>query len=268
MQEEVLDIIKKHTNHEYVRITSRGNSAIFIALIIAQKASNKNTVLIPDQGGWFSYKTYPRIIGMNFDEVKTDKGLIDLKDLDEKAKKASAFIFTSFAGYFAEQDLESISKICKERGCLLIEDASGSLFDDKLCNGQYSDIIVCSFGRWKPVNLGYGGFISCNNNDYFENFAKEAFSISKVHNGVYSEVIPFLNDSRYKKLLELASNVKEDLKDYNIYHRDKRGLDVVTEYNEEIIKYCEEKGYPYILCPSYIRINEKAISIELKRLDL
>src|SRR3989344_4635811 len=129
--------MKKLCRHEYVHFTDRGNSAIFLALHIAKKINPKQDILIPDQGGWFSYKGYPQFI--------------DLNDLKKKAKYASAFIFSSFAGYFAEQALRKISTICKKAGCLVIEDASGAIGDRKLCNGGYSDIIVGSFGKWKPV---------------------------------------------------------------------------------------------------------------------
>ena len=40
------------------------------------------------------------------------------------------------------------------------------------------------------------------------------------------------------------------------------------EEKEQLINYCEEKGFEYVECPKYIRIEEDAISIELKRLQL
>jgi len=206
---------------------------------------------------------------MNFPirEVPTDRGIIRLDKLRKYAKKGSALILSSFAGYFAEQPMEEIAKICREKKCLLIEDACGSIGDKKLCNGQISDIIIGSFGRWKPVNLGYGGFISCNKKEYFQN-AKEPLSLIKVHDKFYEEIVPYLNTRRLYKLMKLAEQVKKDLAKHQIFHKDKRGLNVVTEFKDEIIKYCEEKKYPYILCPTYIRVNEKAISIELKRLEV
>ncbi|MFH1210903.1 MAG: DegT/DnrJ/EryC1/StrS family aminotransferase [archaeon] len=267
MEQKVIDILKRYTRHDHIRLTDRGNSAIFIAMYAAKKVNPKKYILIPDQGGWISYRTYPKMLNIPIKEVPTDRGIIKLDKLKKYAKKGSAFIVSSFAGYFAEQPMEEIAKICHEKNCLVIEDACGSIGDNKLCNGLTSDIIVGSFGRWKPINMGYGGFISANKREYFEN-AKEPLSLIKVHNKIYDELPPYLNTRRLYKIMKLAEKVKKDLAKYEIFHKDKRGLNVVTEYNDEIIRYCDKNKYPYVLCPTYIRVNEKAISIELKRLDL
>ena len=182
------------------------------------------------------------------------------------ASEASAIIFTSFAGYFAEQPLKKISKICKKNGCLVIEDASGAIGDKKLCNGKYSDIIVGSFGDWKPINLGYGGFISAKDKEYFE-YAKEAFSMIKVHKNFYKEILPLLKRKRLINMIKFAEFVKKELSNFGfeIIHKNKRGINVVTKFDPDVIMYCRKKNYPYMLCPNYIRVNAKAISIELKK---
>jgi len=264
MQQKVIEKLKQITKHQAVKLIDRGNSAIFIALSIAKKINPKPYILIPDQGGWISFKTYPKLLGFEIKELKTDKGVIDLDILKEEVKTGSALLITSFAGYFAEQPLKKISKICHKNNCLLIEDASGAVCDEELCNGKFSDIIVASFGRWKPVNLNYGGFISVKSKDHFDK-VKQAFSLTKIHPNIYKELLPKLNNRRLKYLLKLAEKVKEDLKNFKIFHKDKRGINVVTEYNQKIIDYCNKNNYEYLICPKDIRINEKAISIELKR---
>ncbi|MDP2907652.1 MAG: hypothetical protein Q8O03_06940, partial [Nanoarchaeota archaeon] len=77
-----------------------------------------------------------------------------------------------------------------------------------------------------------------------------------------------LNSKRLEKLLKLQAKVKKELKGVEIFHKDKRGLNVVTEYSEKVLDYCNKKKYEYVLCPTYARVNEKAISIELKRLEV
>lgn len=264
---EVIKRLKKLTHQKYIRITDCGNSAIFVALQIAKKSNSRPLFLIPDQGGWISYKRYPHFFNFKIKEVKTDYGIIDLEDLKEKVQEASALIVTSFAGYFAEQPMKEISKICKKAKCLLIEDASGALGDNSLCQGKYSDIILGSFGKWKVVDYGYGGFISTSDPQHFS-CAKEAFSMIKVHPKIYAEILPHLNNKRLKALLELSLKVKEELKDYQIIHKDKRGPNVVVKFDPKVVEYCQKNDYYHILCPNYIRVNEKAISIELKRLSL
>lgn len=258
--------LRKLTKHDYIHITDRGNSAIFMALYIAKKMNPKQDIVIPDQGGWYSYRTYPEFFNLNVIEVKTNYGVIDLNDLKKKVKNASCFIFTSFAGYFAEQPLRKIKTICKKNNCLVIEDASGAIGDTKLCNGKYSDIIVGSFGKWKPVECGYGGWISMSNKEYFE-CAREAMSITKVHPRFYKEIMKPLRKNKIKKLLALQNKVKQELSEFEVLHKECRGLNVVVKFDPKVLEYCQEKGYQYVLCPSYIRVNEKAISIELKRLS-
>jgi len=267
MQEEVYKKLRDFTKHSAVKLTNRGNASIFIAMAMAKEVNQQPFILIPDQGGWISFRTYPKILGFDIKEVPTNRGLLSLKALEEGTKNSSALILTSFAGYFAEQPMKEIAEICKRNNCLLIEDATGSVGDKTLCNGEVSDIIVGSFGRWKPINLGYGGFISVRKKEFFDK-VKEHFSLIKLHNSIYESLMPLLNTDRLEKLLKLQQKVKKELKGVEIFHEDKRGLNVVTEYSEKVLDYCSKKKYEYVLCPTYARVNEKAISIELKRLEL
>jgi dTDP-4-amino-4,6-dideoxygalactose transaminase len=262
--------MRKLTRHEHVHIVDRCNFAIFMSLAIVKKINegkDKLVLLIPDQGGWYSFKRYPKYFGMEIVEVKTDYGVIDLKDLRKKSKNADALLFTSFAGYFAEQPLKKIKTICSKNKCMLIEDASGAIGDRKLCNGKYSDITVGSFSRWKPVSYGYGGWISVNKKEYLQK-VREVVSMCRVHEKFYKDIVKVLRANRLKKRIELQEKVKEDLNDFEVLHRDKRGLNVIVKFDPKVITYCLEKKFQHILCPSYIRCNEKAVSIELKRLPI
>ncbi|MFH0752158.1 MAG: DegT/DnrJ/EryC1/StrS family aminotransferase [archaeon] len=264
LEARILNKISKMTRHSHTILTERGNSAIYLALAIAKRINPRPHVLIPDQGGWISFKNYPKHFNFSIRELQTDYGLIKTRGLRSKTKTASAILVTSFAGYFAEQPLKSISKVCKETGCLLIEDASGAIGDRKLCNGKYADIVVGSFEKSGPISIGYGGFISLSNLKYLEAISDQ-LSIFKTHGLLYKELRGSLNSKRLKKMLAKAEKVKKDLKKFNIIHADKRGLNVVTRFDPEVIKYCHERDYHYTLCPNYTRINEKAICIELKR---
>ncbi len=266
LEERVTKKISKLTRHSHTVLTERGNSAIYLALAIAKRVNPRPHVLIPDQGGWISFKNYPKNFNFNIQELETNHGLINTRKLRSKAKTASALLITSFAGYFAEQPLKKISKICKETGCLLIEDASGAISDRKLCNGKYSDVVVGSFEKSGPVNVGYGGFISLSNLKYLEAIS-DALSLFKVHNSIYKDVRGKLNNKRLKALLAKAEQVKKDLKKFGIIHADKRGINVIAKFDPKVIKYCHENCYHYTLCPNYTRINEKAICVELKRLE-
>ena len=159
--------VKELTGHEYCKITSSGNNSIFIAL-----SAIEGSIIIPNQGGWNGFKQIARYLNKDIITLKTDLGLINTDYLNEiDIPENSALIFTSFAGYSANQDTKSISKYCKNNGITTIEDASAGIGDKKqeLGNGNLSDIIIASTGSPKIINVGSGGFISTNNNEIFEN---------------------------------------------------------------------------------------------------
>lgn len=274
--QEVLKLISGLTGHKHVRLVHRGNAAIFCALYIVKRINPKPFILIPDQGGWISFRNYPKMLGFDVRTVKTNRGLIDLIDLEKKAESGAALLVTSFAGYFAEQPMSYISKVCRKNSCMVVEDASGAVGDDVLCDGAYSDIIVASFGRWKPINVEYGGFISVCKADFFSE-AKDIFSITN-HYPRYDVLLSRLGcaKGRIKCMVGAAQDVKQELKErfpgLKVIHEDLRGLNVVVRFMNEkekemIISHCDEKGFDFVECPEYTRIDEDAISIELKRLD-
>ena len=269
--EKTIKKLKELSRHSEVRIVNCGNAAIFAALCIARTVNARPCILIPDQGGWISFQTYTKILGFEVREIRTDKGVIDLKHLEKEAPSGAAFLVTSFAGYYAEQPMKRIAEICKKHGCLLIEDASGAIGDPILCNGAVSDIIIGSFGRWKPVNCGEGGFISASDSGYFEK-TKEAYSMFRSKPD-YAKLLKKLGqaEERLGFFFRTAEKIKKDLKDLNVFHAGRRGLNVVVGFEDSVQKkkisdYCKDRGYPFVVCPKYIRVMQDAISIEVKRL--
>ncbi len=268
MKEKVIELLKKYSGHDNIELTSRGNTAIFAALYCCRKL-NPGKVLIPEQGGWLTYPKYPKMLGMDVVEVKTDRGVVDLEDLKSKLDGASCFLYCNPAGYFAEQPVKEIYEVCKEK-CLVILDISGCIGDSDF--GKYCDLSVGSFGKWKPVNLEYGGFLSAKDKKIFED-PKEIFNTTSFDEGYAEVLVGKLNGvgERLKIFYEKCKEIKEDLKDFDVIHPDKKGVVVVVGFKddaekEKIIKYCDENSYEYTLCPRYIRVNENAVSIEVKRL--
>lgn len=266
MIEKVRNLMQKYTKHKYIKLTNSGNLAIFGCMYFLRRYGIRE-MIIPDQGGWLTYKEYPMILGLKLTELKTDYGIVHPNDLKRYKNKKCALLITSFAGYFAEQPLRKISEACRKNMILLIEDAAGSISDRELCNGSYSDIIIGSFGRWKVVDNHQGGFISTNIKD----FLNDSFD---------SVIKPIMLDEerlclklleapkRLKLLLAKAENVKKDLKreGIKIFHPEKRGVVVVAELSDKVVSYCKKNNIEFTVCPRYIRVNEQAVSIELKRL--
>ncbi len=270
MKNKILRKITELTNHNHVKLTSKGNMSIFFATYLAKKTNSKTYFLIPDQGGWLTYKKYPNMFKFTTKEIKTDRGIIDLEELKILAPKSSAIIYANPAGYFAEQPMKEIYEICKEAGCLVILDASGALGKKEWCNGEYADFIIGSFSKWKPVNVGSGGFIS-SKESFIDN---DIFSIHKDCDNKYEIIYEKLIQAgeRIEKFIKIAEKIKTDLKNFNVLHREKQGLNVVIAYDSEsekakITQYCIDNNYEYTECPRYIRVEEKAISIEVKRLE-
>ena len=213
------------------------------------------------------------MLELNLVELKTNDGIIEPEDLKEALEKydVNCLLYENPAGYFANLNIKEIYEICKGK-CSVILDASGCISDKEMCNGDYADFIISSFGRWKPVWLEYGGFISVKNKDHYL-FANEIFNTTAFDEKYYDELLTKLKDvpSRLKKLNKISKQIKSDLKNKKIIHPDKDGINVIiafasVEEKQEIIDYCEKYKYEYTECPRYIRIMQDAISIEVKRL--
>ncbi len=259
--EGIKKLIKEYTGHRNVFLTTRGNEAILAAMKAAHAANPKKYILVQDQGGWLTYRNFPKKAGLELKYIKTDYGLISPDSLD--LEDACAIIFTNPAGYIAEQDTKGIYEKCSGK-CIVIIDVTGCIGDSEVCVGKFADIMVASFGKDKPVNAGYGGFVSSDKDiDAKDNF--DIHEKEKVYLGLKNV------KDRLKKLYSISQNIKEDLKEHDVIHREKKGINVIVKFCSEeekavIIGYCEKHLYEWVLCPTYIRVSCDAISIEVKRL--
>ena len=245
----IKSMLSKLTKKKYIYLVRRGNDALKqIVKLLPQK-----TYLIQDQGGWITYKQYPK----KFKTVKTDFGIMSPKDL---AQEEGIVLINSLPGYFAVQPMDEITKVCKKNNLTLINDISGSIGTKE---ATYGDIIFASCGKDKPINVGYGAFIASNNplniNENFDNTYLQSFTEQLLN-----------LKTRLKSLKAYSKNIKTDLNKYKILHKDHLGINVVIAYTDEkekneIIKYCQSNLLEYTLCPRYIRVNTNAISIEVKR---
>lgn len=273
MEKEVIDLLKRYTGHAAVKLTSRGNEAILDAFKSVKKLNPGKYVLVPDQAGWLTFLNYPKKAGFEVRKLRTDRGVIDLGELRNNVKYAACLIYLNPAGYFAEQPIKEIYEICKQNHCIVILDVSGSV-GSSMCDGKYADIIVGSFGDEKPVDLGKGGFISFKSTkDY--SIAEEALKPAQLGNDELAVLYDKLAEvgKRYEALFKVTDRIKKDLSAFDIIHRDKKGINVIVAFKDDeekakITSYCEKNKYEFTLCPRYIRVNEKAVSIEVKRLNL
>lgn len=258
---EVKESLKELTGHSFIRLTSRGNNAIEEVLRII-----KGKLLIPEEGGWLSYKKLPVKLGIELEEVKCDDAKISIPDLKEKLQtnQFGALLYQNPGGYFADQPIKEIFELCNKHQCLVILDVTGAIGMGS-CDGNYADLMVCSFGRWKPVNAGKGGFISTNNQELFNRFSFGEFDDTEVLK-VINEKLEELPD-RITFLKSRRDQIITDLRNFEIVPASKDALVVVvTSEKEKVIKYCTSNNLEWTECPRYIRINKMAICIEVKRL--
>lgn len=246
-----LDIVNKKN----IILTNRGNKSIEYAYKLC-KGKGLSRVLIQKVGGWMTYDRLASKLGLEFDYVNTNDSLVDLDDLRAKISKYDVFIFNRVPGYFCYNDVDEIRKICANK--IIIEDQCGEL------SSTDSDIVIGSFGRWKPLNLGHGGFLATDFDINIET--------NLTHENLESEIKPILDayEERVFYLKEIASKIKDDLKEFDVINKDHKGINVVVAFESEnvkqkIISYCDSNDLEYEICPRDIRIDRDAVSIEVKR---
>lgn len=268
-KDKVLAALQKLTGHGYVELTLRGDAAITAALSIVPK---DKVVLIPEEGGWLSYPRIPAKLGLKVVEVKCDQATINVADLQKKLQQFSvgALLYQNPGGYFAEQPMKEIFTLCNNYESLVIMDVSGSV-GTALCDGSYADILVGSFGEWKLVEAKAGGFLSCQHKTRFGKIKKNIQALDDEETiKVISKQIQGLK-SRISFLTEKRQKIIRDLQQFSIVHPQDLGFVVVVKYKdakekENLINYCADNNLSWTECPRYIRLNQPAISIEVKRL--
>ena len=126
-----------------------------------------------------------------------------------------------------------------------------------------TDIIIGSFGKWKLVDAGKGGFIATD-----EELEVEEVTDKETLKLIETKLLEL--PERIKYLTKIRNKVLIDLKDYNIIKPYDQGIVVIVKYKDQeekadIETYCQKNDLEWTECPRYIRINEQAISVEIKR---
>ncbi len=260
--EKAIKKLKQLTNKKYIYFFNSGDEGIFYLMNLL-KEQNKTKILIPDCGGWFSYKKFPKKLNLEIIEVKTNDALIDLDELKNKANDDSFFIVNSYGGYFIEQPMNEIEIICKENNCILINDVSASINSEYAKQGE---LCVGSFGHQKPIELNAGGFIGSNKElnveEDFNEFEKLNYALD-----ILDEKLNYWKKEKKKIITEIKKLNLEK----NILHKDSDAINVVVGFEteqekENLINCCVKNNLEYVLCPNYIKVNRQAISIEIKKI--
>ncbi len=254
------EAIQTYTGKKHVYFTDRCNTAIKEALV-HYKTKGYDTVLIQDEGGWLTYKTYPAQLGMKLYTIQTRNGLLDLAALKERLGPKAVLLINSMPGYSQLERMDLITQVCERYRTPIINDVSGSIGGTQ---AQYGDIIVGSFGSWKPIWLGRGGFLATNEPMNIAEAKLDELALAKAIKDRPARTTYWQN---------AVAKIKKDLATYKVVNPESNGYVAIVKYKSEeeklkLIAYCEKNKWPFSECPRYIRVNEPAISIEVKRHDL
>ncbi|MBD3318752.1 hypothetical protein GF342_02495 [Candidatus Woesearchaeota archaeon] len=244
-----------------VQILVKSGDHAIDAVYRVLKRRGFSTILTPDQGGWLTYVPYAKRKKFEILELPTDAGLLDHKTIPKVSR--AALILNSLPAYAFEQDMVALRKRCKDLGILLINDVSGSIGTNLASCG---DVFVGSFGKHKPVNMHYGGFVGAPSDwlgEVSASFDKERIAELQSHLAGL--------DARLAWLRSKAEDIKKDLHKYAIVHKHHSGINVIVRFSSDeerlaLEKYCRNHDLPFVLCPKKIRILDPAMSIEVKRL--
>jgi len=232
------------------------------------KSINIKNLIIQEEGGWHTYEKSGKKLGFNIIKVPMNKGLIIEKKFPYI--KNSLFIVNTNPGYAYDEPLNFFEKI-KNNNIIIVNDVSGSINQN-----MKGDFIIGSFGEHKPVSISSGGGFLAFNNE-FDNVILEKFkniyfneSGKKIN---FQELENALQTFQTKKTnwIKFSNKIKQQLKNYNILNPEESINIFIKTSNlemENLIKFCDEHNLEYVKCPLYIRTNEKAISIEIKKLKL
>lgn len=261
----MLKILSGKTN---IFFTRRCNESIRLAMLMAA-SMGKSHGLMQDEGGWMTYEKYITQAGLDATRMVTNDGLIHPKELTHYGSD-QVLLINSLAGYTALQKMDIINDYSIQQDILLVNDVSGSI---GLPFAKFGDIIIGSFGPGKPVNLGRGGFIAFDDEylEIFETVVGREFSDFDLDFKELARKLKGL-EARRKCLTDRCKKIKEDLADRNIVHKDdQNALNVVVRFKDAdeknfLEKYCQDNNLEFTICPREIRIDDDAISIEVKRL--
>jgi dTDP-4-amino-4,6-dideoxygalactose transaminase len=271
------------TSKKQVYFTQRCNKSISLAVYMAVKKLRNNTeeeiaLLIQNEGGWITYKDEAKKNNLSLHKILMTDGKIQIKNLEEVLNKHTGraiLLIHSMPGYSYEEDMSAIYGLLKKHSSILINDSCGSIGSDSATIG---DIVVCSFGKAKPLSAGGGGFIASDDFEFFlkedntellENEENEALGVMDLSS--INSAIDKLKD-RLKKWQELSKFTKEDLikRGFTVLNMNNNAINVLVAFSdddekERLINYSKEHNLEYTLCPRYIRTKKQALSLEIKR---
>ena len=268
---EYKEIVEKNLREKlksrYLKFLSSASAAIHLIYKIFDR------IAIQDQGIWKGYFDIAKYYDVELIKLKTNLGIIDTEYLKEflEKNKPRALIIQSISGYIANQDVKEIYEICKKYGTILINDISGSIFLKGLSDCTVSDILICSTGKPKVINIGFGGFIATNLNLEEYNKFLYAFKVPNIYYKYLYEELK-ISEKRIHLLTKYSRIFKEEIE--SCIHRDRIGIciGILRKNPKEILKginFRLDDGSSLVtICPNINRFLDEGFTLELKKIDV
>ena len=218
--EQLSEKIKSICNVKNAICVNSNGSGLVALLLIYKEYYGRTNVMI-QSNTMYGVKTMTKTAGYNlvdFIDCSLETLMPTFEDLKKavsnyKGKITQLVILLSDIGGIINPDIEKISKFCKEKNIILLEDAAhsfGSTLNNKF-SGTYGDAGVYSYYSTKAIFAGEGGVVVTNDNN-IGNLMKD-----------------FIAYDRFKRKMEIGCNIRlSELQALMIYS-------VVKEY-KEIIK--------------------------------
>ena len=234
--EQLSEKIKSICNVKNAICVNSNGSGLVALLLIYKEYYGRTNVMI-QSNTMYGVKTMTKTAGYNlvdFIDCSLETLMPTFEDLKKavsnyKGKINQLVILLSDIGGIINPDIEKISKFCKEKNIILLEDAAhsfGSTLNNKF-SGTFGDAGVYSYYSTKAIFAGEGGVVVTNDNK-IGNLMKD-----------------FIAYDRFKRKMEIGCNIRlSELQALMIYS-------VVKEY-KEIIKNKSKIAKKYIdVCNSF-----------------
>ena len=245
--EKLSEKIKSICNVKNAICVNSNGSGLVALLLIYKEYYGRSNVMI-QSNTMYGVKTITKTAGynlVNFIDCQLETLMPSFDDLKKavdnyKGDLKQLVILLSDIGGIINPDVEKISKFCKEKNIVLLEDAAhsfGSALNKKFA-GTFGDAGVYSYYSTKAIFAGEGGIVVTNDNN-IGNLLKD-----------------FIAYDRFKQKMEIGCNIRlSEIQALMIYA-------VVKEY-KEIIKNKFKIANKYSeLCNSfdikYISQNENS----------
>ena len=237
--EQLSEKIKSICNVKNAICVNSNGSGLVALLLIYKEYYGRTNVMI-QSNTMYGVKTMTKTAGYNlvdFIDCSLETLMPTFEDLKKavsnyKGKITQLVILLSDIGGIINPDIEKISKFCKEKNIILLEDAAhsfGSTLNNKF-SGTFGDAGVYSYYSTKAIFAGEGGIVVTNDNK-IGNLMKD-----------------FIAYDRFKRKMEIGFNIRlSELQALMIYS-------VVKEY-KEIIKNKSKIAKKYIDVCNFFKLK-------------